>query len=209
MRDHVVERRRRSSRVHRRAGRRRLPAVRRAASRSRSTTSRRAFVDSVGTGATLVVLALGPTAFDDKALQSAKVEVPPNTTVVWLIAVPRSRQPTAAAGPRSPAPATARPAADRNCGGCNWLVTITPSIMSPTMAAHGRPLSCTATTAPLATRRSERSTPTIRGGQRKLGATNPRRRTSRPIVRAAWAKSREVLLTGMGSVSRRGVTAGL
>ncbi len=34
-----------------------------------------------------VVEAMGSKAFDDKALQSAKSEVPPNTTVVWLIAV--------------------------------------------------------------------------------------------------------------------------
>jgi pimeloyl-ACP methyl ester carboxylesterase len=38
-------------------------------------------------GNTLIVLAIGPKAFDDEALQSAKPEVPPNTTVVWLIAV--------------------------------------------------------------------------------------------------------------------------
>src|SRR3954453_20447550 len=81
--------------------------------------------------------------------------------------------------------------------------------MSPTTAAHGRPFNCTATTAPLRTRRNDRSTPAIRGGHRKPGATSPRRRTSRPMVRAAWAKSIEVLLTGMGSVSRRGVTRGL
>ncbi len=51
-------------------------------------------IDDVAQGAysnfgtkTFVVEALGPKAFDDKALQSAKAEVPPNTTVVWLIAV--------------------------------------------------------------------------------------------------------------------------
>ena len=99
---------------------------------------------------------------------------------------------------------SARRRSDR--GGCSWLVTITPSIMSPTIAAHGRPFSCTEMTAPLATRRSERSTPAIRGGQRNPGATKPRRRTSRPMVRAALAKSREVLLTGIRAVSRRGVT---
>ena len=37
--------------------------------------------------ATLVVLALGPQAFEGDPLQSAKPDVPPNTTVVWLIAV--------------------------------------------------------------------------------------------------------------------------
>lgn len=39
-------------------------------------------------GRALLVVALGPKAFDDKALQSAKSEVPADTTVVWLIAVP-------------------------------------------------------------------------------------------------------------------------
>ena len=38
---------------------------------------------------TIVVLALGPTAFDDEALQSAKTEIPPDTTVVWLVAIDR------------------------------------------------------------------------------------------------------------------------
>lgn len=36
---------------------------------------------------TLAVIALGPKAFDDVQLQAAKDEVPPDTTVVWLIAV--------------------------------------------------------------------------------------------------------------------------
>lgn len=36
----------------------------------------------------LVVIGIGPAAFDDRVLQSAKAEVPANTTVVWLIAVP-------------------------------------------------------------------------------------------------------------------------
>jgi pimeloyl-ACP methyl ester carboxylesterase len=35
----------------------------------------------------LAVLALGPKAFDDEGLESAKAEVPANTTVVWLIAI--------------------------------------------------------------------------------------------------------------------------
>jgi hypothetical protein len=39
-------------------------------------------------GRALVIVAMGPKAFDDRALQSAKVEVPPDTTVVALIAVP-------------------------------------------------------------------------------------------------------------------------
>lgn len=38
-------------------------------------------------GSTLVVIALGSQAFDDKQLQSARGEVPPGTTVVWLFAV--------------------------------------------------------------------------------------------------------------------------
>ncbi len=38
-------------------------------------------------GNTLVVIAFGPKAFDDESLQTAKAEVPPNTTVVLLIAV--------------------------------------------------------------------------------------------------------------------------
>ena len=42
-----------------------------------------AYID-VGNKA-FVVEALGPKAFDDKSLKSAKGEVPPNTTVVWLI----------------------------------------------------------------------------------------------------------------------------
>jgi len=51
-------------------------------------------IDDVAQGAysdfsskALLVIAMGPKAFDDKALQSAKVEVPPNTTIVWLVAV--------------------------------------------------------------------------------------------------------------------------
>jgi imidazoleglycerol phosphate dehydratase HisB len=39
-------------------------------------------------GRAVIVVALGPKAFDDKQMQSAKAEVPPNTTVVWVIAVP-------------------------------------------------------------------------------------------------------------------------
>ena len=51
-------------------------------------------IDDISQGAysdfgskTFVVEAIGPKAFDDKALQSARAEVPPDTTVVWLIAV--------------------------------------------------------------------------------------------------------------------------
>jgi hypothetical protein len=36
---------------------------------------------------TMAVIALGPKGFDDEALQSGKVDVPPNTTVVWIIAI--------------------------------------------------------------------------------------------------------------------------
>ena len=39
-------------------------------------------------GRAVIVVALGPKAFEDKQMQSAKSEVPPNTTVVWVIAVP-------------------------------------------------------------------------------------------------------------------------
>jgi pimeloyl-ACP methyl ester carboxylesterase len=38
-------------------------------------------------GKAMLVIAMGPKAFDDKALQSAKVEVPADTTVVWLVAI--------------------------------------------------------------------------------------------------------------------------
>ncbi|HZX54648.1 MAG TPA: alpha/beta fold hydrolase [Ilumatobacteraceae bacterium] len=38
-------------------------------------------------GAVLAVIAFGPKSFDDEALQSAKVDVPPDTTVVWLFQV--------------------------------------------------------------------------------------------------------------------------
>ena len=45
-----------------------------------------AYVDF--SGRAVLVVAMGPKAFDDRALQSAKAEVPADTTVVWLIAVP-------------------------------------------------------------------------------------------------------------------------
>ena len=35
----------------------------------------------------LLVEAMGPKTFEQKELQSAKSEIPPDTTVVWLIAV--------------------------------------------------------------------------------------------------------------------------
>lgn len=41
-----------------------------------------------GSGSTFAVIALGPKAFNDESLQSAKFEIPPNTTVVWIFAVP-------------------------------------------------------------------------------------------------------------------------
>jgi pimeloyl-ACP methyl ester carboxylesterase len=37
---------------------------------------------------TMVVLAIGPKAFDDKGLESAKAGIPANTTVLWLFAAP-------------------------------------------------------------------------------------------------------------------------
>jgi hypothetical protein len=42
---------------------------------------------SDGGDRTMVVIAFGPKAFDDPELANAKGDVPPNTTVVWLIAV--------------------------------------------------------------------------------------------------------------------------
>ncbi|MGZ4770588.1 MAG: alpha/beta hydrolase, partial [Ilumatobacteraceae bacterium] len=45
-------------------------------------------VFSDSSGNTFAVIAFGPKAFDDESLQSAKFEVPPNTTVVWVFAVP-------------------------------------------------------------------------------------------------------------------------
>ena len=44
-------------------------------------------VYSDGQNRTMAVIALGPKSFDDEALQSAKVDVPPDTTVVWIIAI--------------------------------------------------------------------------------------------------------------------------
>ena len=45
-------------------------------------------VYSDGNGQAFAVIALGPKAFEDESMQSAKFEVPPNTTVVWVLAVP-------------------------------------------------------------------------------------------------------------------------
>lgn len=45
-------------------------------------------VYSDGRDRTMAVIALGPKGFDDEALQSGKVDVPPNTTVVWIVAIP-------------------------------------------------------------------------------------------------------------------------
>jgi pimeloyl-ACP methyl ester carboxylesterase len=39
-----------------------------------------------GAGHTVILIAIGPKAFSEKSLQSAKNEVPPDTTVVWLLA---------------------------------------------------------------------------------------------------------------------------
>jgi pimeloyl-ACP methyl ester carboxylesterase len=49
-------------------------------------TAQIAFTDFDSRG--VVVVALGPQAFEDEALQSAKVDVPAGTTVVWVIAIP-------------------------------------------------------------------------------------------------------------------------
>ena len=45
-------------------------------------------VYSDGQSRTMAVIAIGPKGFDEEALQSAKVDVPPDTTVVWVIALP-------------------------------------------------------------------------------------------------------------------------
>jgi pimeloyl-ACP methyl ester carboxylesterase len=45
-----------------------------------------AFYTDSTNGKTLIIVAVGPKAFEDEALQSAKNEVPPNMTVVWLVA---------------------------------------------------------------------------------------------------------------------------
>jgi hypothetical protein len=44
-------------------------------------------VYSDGQDRTMAVIAIGPKGFDDEALQSAKVDVPPDTTVVWIVAI--------------------------------------------------------------------------------------------------------------------------
>lgn len=92
-------------------------------------------------------------------------------------------------------------------GETNLFATTEPSIMSATTAIRGRPLTRTDTVAPPSQRLRLRSTPTIRGGHRNPGATNPRLRSSRPKVRAVAANS--VVVASMSRrVSRRGV-AGL
>jgi pimeloyl-ACP methyl ester carboxylesterase len=45
-------------------------------------------VYSDGQERTMAVIAFGPKGFDDEALQSGKVDVPPNTTVVFIVAIP-------------------------------------------------------------------------------------------------------------------------
>jgi pimeloyl-ACP methyl ester carboxylesterase len=42
------------------------------------------YTDDTG-GRTLIIVALGPKAFEDEALKNAKSEVPPNATVVWVV----------------------------------------------------------------------------------------------------------------------------
>ena len=66
--------------------RRRLRAVRSAVDAADRRHGAR-HVQRLAATARWSVIALGPEAFDDEELQSAKAEVPPDTTVVWLIAV--------------------------------------------------------------------------------------------------------------------------
>jgi hypothetical protein len=61
--------------------------------------------------------------------------------------------------------------------------------MSASTATHGRPRRRTETITVSPRRRSERSTPTIRGGHRKLGPIKPAPRANRVRVRAAAANS--------------------
>jgi len=79
-------------------------------------------------------------------------------------------------------------------GGRNRLATTTPSIMSASTATHGRPRSRTETTGDSAPsgprrRRSDRSTPTSRGGDRKPGTSWPMAITVAPMTRTASARS--------------------
>ena len=70
---------------------------------------------------------------------------------------------------------------------------MTPSIMSPTTADHGRPFNRTDTVQlPERLRRSERSASRSRGGLRKPGTTRPAPRVTWPKVRAAAANRTEV-----------------
>ena len=80
------------------------------------------------------------------------------------------------------------------------LTATTPSIMSATTAAHGRPRTRTDTTPPWACRRTVRSRPTSRGGVRKVGAANPNRRAAAASARAAVAKSTVVAAGGATTV---------
>ena len=81
-------------------------------------------------------------------------------------------------------------------GGVSSLAATTPSIMSASTAAHGRPFTRTDTTAEMPApdgerrRRMDLSTPTRRGGDRKPGASNPIAFTVDPITRTAPARSR-------------------
>lgn len=53
-----------------------------------SSTDTAQGVYSDGVNRTIAVIAIGPKGFDDEALQGGKVDVPPNTTVVWIVAIP-------------------------------------------------------------------------------------------------------------------------
>ncbi len=77
------------------------------------------------------------------------------------------------------------------------LATTTPSIMSARTATQVRSRSRTDTTTPVGRRRMDRSRPTVRGGLRKLGATNPSRRATCPRVRAAAANLSDVASMAM------------
>ena len=93
----------------------------------------------------------------------------------------------------SPSTAAHRAPRRRSASGpSNRLAATTPSIMSASTAAQGRPRTRTATCAPWSNRRSERSAPHSLGGLRNPGASSRRERASRARTRAADAKRRVV-----------------
>ncbi len=67
------------------------------------------------------------------------------------------------------------------------LATTTPSIMSASTAAHGRPRNTIDTVARPRRHLIVREQPSRRGGDVNDGTSNPRRRAARPISRAAPA----------------------